>query len=79
MKEKLDFRNIVMPMCVFGCDQLYERGYLSVDEGVVVQIQGKRTTRAMAEVLDSLDGRPCSYWSDSTASYFRWHMRVHGQ
>lgn len=29
-EEKLDYKNIVMPMCKFGCDDLYEKGYGSL-------------------------------------------------
>lgn len=27
IEEKKDYKNIVIPMCCFGCDELYERGY----------------------------------------------------
>src|SRR5688500_10260595 len=30
--ERADVRNNVMAACAFGCDDLYERGYLSVDD-----------------------------------------------
>ena len=28
-------RNVVMPMCKFGCDELFERGYIYVEEGEI--------------------------------------------
>ena len=35
-EEKLDYKNIVMPMCKFGCDELYEKGYIIIKDGQVV-------------------------------------------
>lgn len=29
--EKRDIKNVAMPNCKFGCDELWERGYISVD------------------------------------------------
>lgn len=30
LEEKKDYKNIVVPMCKFGSDELYEKGYISV-------------------------------------------------
>lgn len=60
-----------MPMCKFGCDTLYEDGYISVDStGHFVRLDklmGKKVTPRVEEILDELDGRQCSYWNENTA------------
>jgi len=38
LNEKLDYKNIVMPICKFGCDELYEKGYISVMDGKKSQV-----------------------------------------
>ena len=38
-EEKKDYKNIVLPMCKFGCDDLYEKGYIGVKDGRVVVIK----------------------------------------
>lgn len=36
-EEKLDYKNIVMPMCKMGCDDLYEKGYIFIRDGKVMK------------------------------------------
>src|SRR5262245_46109236 len=38
-EERRDWAHVVMPLCKFGCDDLYEHGYVSVEPG------GKIVTR----------------------------------
>jgi len=69
--EKADIPNIAMPMCLMGCDSLYEKGYLTVLNGVVKVISN--TDSVITEKLQSLSGNVCRYWSNNNESYFRWH------
>lgn len=74
-EEKLDIENIVVPMCKFGCDELYERGYISVDKGIVT-ILNHNVTRPMLEYMKEINGNVCSYWRSETDQYFQWHLDV---
>lgn len=74
-EERLDINNIVVPMCKFGCDDLYEHGYISVDKGVVTIINDN-VTRPMLEHMKEIKGNVCSYWKSETAQYFQWHLDV---
>lgn len=74
-EERLDIENIVVPMCKFGCDDLYEYGYISVDKGVVT-ILNNNVTKPMFEYMKEIKGNVCSYWKSETAQYFEWHLDV---
>jgi hypothetical protein len=70
--ERID-PHIVMPLCLFGCDHMYERGYIYIQEGRVIEgmlpaslTAGERT--AVSRVLGrNLDHR----WLLGNDSYFR--------
>ena len=73
LEERKDVPAIAMPACKFGCDELYERGYLLVDEGKVKLNPNKRVTDTIRSYVDSFIGRPCPYWNDATKTYFAAH------
>ena len=72
-EERMMFDHIVMPMCKFGCDDLYEKGYIGVSEGVIVQLKSRATVN-IDQYIASILGRKCNYWNDDTAPFFRWHL-----
>jgi hypothetical protein len=75
--EKMDFRNIVVPMCKFGCDELFERGYISVQQGKVVSISKNKSTQALNEYILTLIGKECIQWSKDNQKYYQWHYNYH--
>ncbi|UZJ78756.1 HNH endonuclease [Fictibacillus sp. KU28468] len=75
-EEKLDFKNIIMPMCKFGCDDLFEKGYITILNGTV-KSNGKTSTEALENYLNSIVGKKCDYWNESTVNYFEWHRHHH--
>jgi len=72
IEEKLDFDNVAALMCKVGCDDLYEKGYVVVKDGVVVKNVKRRTTPHLDKVIDKIDGRMVSNWSGSS-KYYQWH------
>ncbi|CAJ1001015.1 HNH endonuclease [Brevibacillus aydinogluensis] len=76
-EEKLDFRNIVMPMCKFGCDDLYEKGYITVFEGKIITNNKKIVSPSLKNYLDQLKGKECSFWNENRMKYFEWHYNYH--
>ncbi|PEE79387.1 hypothetical protein CN543_28920 [Bacillus toyonensis] len=78
--EKLNTR-IVMPLCKFGCDTLFEEGYIGVnDSGEFVRLENAnplKTTSRVKAYIDSVVGNECSYWDDQTKDFFRWHINFH--
>lgn len=75
--EKLDYKNIVMPMCKFGCDDLYEKGYITVISGNVIINKKFKVTEEMKKYLADIENRLCMYWNNSTQRYFEWHQQHH--
>lgn len=77
-EEKVDADNIVMPMCKFGCDDLYEKGYITIIEGKVYAESRIPLTDYVKNYLQRIKNRDCKYWRDETKGYFRWHNQKHG-
>jgi len=73
-KEKRDLRNIGMLNCVFGCDQLYEHGYISVDANGKVaksrKLMNETEKRYMKSVVRSTVTVPVGQ-----RQYFAWHLK----
>ncbi len=75
--EKKDFKNIVAPMCKFGCDELYEKGYIGVVNSYVKSLQKEPSTDVIASYIKNIIGNQCSYWGETTEEYFNWHASRH--
>ncbi|PTS92727.1 HNH endonuclease [Pedobacter sp. HMWF019] len=69
--------NIVMPMCRMGCDDLYERGYISIKDGKVIGLRQEHTTPAIEKAKDAVIGNDCTHYNDQTMKYFEWHFDFH--
>ena len=70
--EKLDYKNIVMPMCVLGCERLYENGYIAVKDGYITILKDSASLKVKS-YLDRIKRKPCSKWNNKTKNYFEWH------
>ena len=63
--------HIVMPICVFGCDFLYERRHIVVDQGFVREGLGAEFGKADVDHLNRLIGRKLDdRWLEGDSSYF---------
>jgi predicted transcriptional regulator len=74
-KERNDYRNNVIPMCKFGCDDLFEKGYVTVRKGKVTtpyRPSGLKTT-TVNKYLKAIAGLPCKHWQLTSIPYFNWH------
>ena len=73
-EEKLDARNVVMSACKFGCDELFERGYIAVTEnGIIVRATKALHTIHTTKYVDQLAGRQCLAFTKKNSHYFEWH------
>lgn len=77
-EERLDFKHIATPMCKFGCDDLYEKGYIYVEEGTILINEKKYITDDLKETLHKLDNKDCIGWTEGNAKYFKAHKEYHG-
>jgi hypothetical protein len=72
--ERLDIPAIAMVACKFGCDALYEEGYLAVDHQGLIVISSLAPKRgAAAGYLARLNGRVTPAFNPVRAAYFGWH------
>jgi len=66
--------DVVMLACKFGCDDLYEKHYVFVDEeGVIRRDESKPITEAMESHISRLDGMKCDIWSTANKAFFDAH------
>lgn len=73
--ERRDLRHVAMLACTFGCDALYEAGWITVGQDGHVQtvpLDGVPGGR-IREHLQYLAGRRCAAHSRASESYFAWH------
>lgn len=77
-EERRDYKNIVMPMCKLGCDDLYEKGYVYVQDGKIKVNPYKWSTEDLKAELNKLDGRECKYYTEQTKPYFEAHRKRFG-
>jgi len=76
LDEKKDLANVATAMCVLGCDSLFEKGYIGVQNGRVIQIKPTSTTNAQSHV-SMLVGQNCMDWKVGNENYFDWHFKHH--
>jgi hypothetical protein len=76
-EEKSDLANIAMIACSFGCDDLYERGYITVAAGgrIDVSFQADAAPVVADYVRDHLAGRTTEAWTPERDAYFDWHRK----
>lgn len=70
-RERLD-PHIVMPLCVFGCDHLYERGLVRISGGRVVGEPASATGAGTKSYIERIAGRRVRReWLAGEATYFQ--------
>jgi len=74
--HRKDFASIAMLACSLGCDDLFELGYIVVDEAGLVQAGRVADTPALASAVDQLANRVCAAHSERTAADFAGHARL---
>jgi hypothetical protein len=73
--ERRDLRHVAMLACAFGCDALYEAGWITVGQDGRVQtvpLDGMPEGR-IREHLQHLAGHRCAAHSEASETYFAWH------
>jgi|TARA_Y100000310_G_C20696677_1_gene826195 hypothetical protein len=74
-EERIDIEHIAMPMCKFGCDDLYENGFITVLNGIIKR--GKPiNNKNIKEKISLLIGNKIhkDYYNKKSAKYFQWHF-----
>jgi hypothetical protein len=69
--EKTDPR-VVFPLCLFGCDYLYESGMVRIANGKVVSVCGSSEHTADVSAAKAVNGNVVDHkWLEGKVSYFR--------
>lgn len=75
-KEERLNPNVVMPMCNFGCDELFEIGFISVNVDGTFYQKKKTSSKTIQKYIDSVVGKKCNYYSGDTEPFFKWHREL---
>jgi hypothetical protein len=73
-KERMDTRNVSMLACLFGCDALFELGYVVVGEDGIIEA-GRPASGQVWDRIEGLVGRRCRAHDDHSRLYFAWHRQ----
>ena len=74
--ERLD-KNIAMPACKFGCDDMFEKGYILVDEaGDIIKNEDKYQTTDLSQKILEVIGKKCKAFNNNTSKYFDSRRKV---
>ena len=73
-EEKTDIPAIAMIACAFGCDALFEHGYVVVnDEGLIEATPWSESDTHLHEMVMALVGKPVTNLNLDSLPYFEWH------
>ncbi|MGW9402786.1 HNH endonuclease [Arthrobacter sp. NPDC055585] len=75
-EERMDIVNISMLTCLFGCDALFELGYVVVSDKGTIE-WGTKPSHLIRDRLTSVVGRSCQAHTRESREYFSWHRQHH--
>lgn len=71
--ERRDLRNITIAACSFGCDILFESGYITVDKDGWIRSAKATPSGRFADHVNLIGTLRCSAHRPETEPYFAWH------
>lgn len=72
-EERRDLPNVAMAACSFGCDMLFELGYIMVDEDGWIRTAEAVPSGRFADHVNLVGTRRCLAHRSETEPYFAWH------
>jgi hypothetical protein len=77
--ERRDLRHVAMLACTFGCDALYEAGWITVGPDGRIQAIPPDTVTAgrLRDHLHQLAGQQCRAHNYASEPYFAWHRETY--
>jgi hypothetical protein len=73
-EERRDLSNVAMPACLFGCDTLYELGFVAVGADGRIEVSSEHVDDpALGPRLLALAGRRCATATSGRLAYYAWH------
>jgi hypothetical protein len=74
--QRMDWLNVSMLACLFGCDALFELGYIVIDEQGIIE-RGRRGNGEVEDRIADIVGRSCPAHGNESRQYFDWHRQHH--
>lgn len=74
--QRMDSLNVSMLACLFGCDALFELGYIVIDGQGIIE-RGRRGNDEVEHRVADVIGRPCPAHGNESRQYFDWHREHH--
>lgn len=74
-EERRDLHHVAMLACTFGCDALYESGWITVDQHGRIRASSpsEAPEGTFKQRLLQLEGRSCTAHTPASEPYFAWH------
>lgn len=74
-KERID-PLVVMLACVLGCDSLFDRGFIYIDQNGIIKVSSKSDDYPdLSQFVSAIDGQLAKAFSETAKDYFAWHER----
>lgn len=77
-EEKLDYKNIVTLMCKFGCDDLYEKGFIAVKDGKIKVLKFTNNTY-IDDYLKKIENNDCVNFNENNKKYYHEHLALNNK
>jgi hypothetical protein len=61
-------------MCKSGCDDLFEKGYIFVDGGIIFENKKRKSSPRLKAIISALAGSRVLNWIGSQ-KYYDWHKK----
>ena len=72
-KERID-PSVVMLACVLGCDSLFDKGFIYIDQSGTIKVTSKSDGYPdLSQFVSALDGQVAKAFSTNAKGYFAWH------
>jgi hypothetical protein len=72
-EEKRDLDNVVMLCCKFGCDEMYERGFLGVEKDGKILISSQLIDKTSQSYAENVVKKQVNI-KENQIKYFEWHL-----
>jgi hypothetical protein len=74
-KERVD-PSVVMLACVLGCDSLFDKGFIYIDQKGIIKVSSKSDGYPdLSLFVSNIDGKVATAYSDKAKGYFAWHEK----
>ncbi|MDJ0357680.1 HNH endonuclease signature motif containing protein [Paenarthrobacter sp. PH39-S1] len=74
--ERMDIHHVSMLACLFGCDALFELGYIAINDDGKIE-HGSQGFQQVEHKTKCIIGLTCLAFNDQSREYYSWHRQHH--